>query len=104
MASIAVHELHTTGIELFKNSESYLTELNHLDEVYGGQYVDISYTTSYGYSQGITAIFLPVVKGYEFAIYAFALEAIVEIVKLYSISNTLYKLTSNSWMNLGITQ
>ncbi|WP_017652210.1 hypothetical protein [Fortiea contorta] len=80
MASITVNELHTTGVELFQDSESYLTELNNLDAVHGG--TDPAANSEYN---GVTAtVFSLIEKGYEFGIYTLGIDAIAAIIKSFS--------------------
>ncbi len=76
MAFIAVNELNVTGAELFQDSESYLNDLNNLDQnIQGGQVL----------AYGATAtIFGLVEKGYEFGVYSIGIEAISHLVKSFS--------------------
>jgi hypothetical protein len=74
MAFIAVNELRATGAELFQDSESFLNELNNLDDsVQGGNY---SKTTN-----GVLDL---AVKGFEFGVITYGIDAIGHLAKSYS--------------------
>jgi hypothetical protein len=74
MAFIAVNELRATGAELFQDSESFLNELNNLDDsVQGGNY---SNTTN-----GVLDL---AVKGFEFGVITYGIDAIGHLAKSYS--------------------
>ena len=74
MAFIAVNELQATGTELFQDSESFLNELNNLDNsVHGGNY---SNTTN-----GVLDL---AVKGFEFGVITYGIDAIGHLAKSYS--------------------
>ncbi|WP_017652205.1 hypothetical protein [Fortiea contorta] len=82
MAFIALNELHTTGAGLFQDSESYLTELNNLDDaVHGGLLAGAATTASAGATATILGI---VTKGYEFGVYTVGIEGISYLVKSFS--------------------
>jgi hypothetical protein len=75
MAFIAVNELRATGAELFQDSESFLNELNNLDDsVHGGS--DYSNTTN-----GVLDL---AVKGFEFGVITYGIDAIGHLAKSYS--------------------
>jgi hypothetical protein len=103
MASIAVIDLYKTGIELFQDSESYLNELSYFDRIHGGQYLTATNIASYAYPPSLTAIFFPIEKGYEFAVYTYAIDAIVQLAKSYSVVSTNYGCASNGLMNITVT-
>ncbi|MBD2361877.1 hypothetical protein H6G36_11905 [Anabaena minutissima FACHB-250] len=74
MAFIAVNELRATGAELFQDSESFLNELNNLDDsVHGGNY---SNTTN-----GVLDL---AVKGFEFGVITYGIDAIGHLAKSFS--------------------
>ncbi|HEY9803447.1 MAG TPA: hypothetical protein V6D25_24090 [Leptolyngbyaceae cyanobacterium] len=76
MASINLTELQTTGSELFQDSESFLHELNNIDNsVYGGD-DGYSSTTNFVLAYGI--------KGFEFGAITFGIDAIGHLVKSFS--------------------
>ncbi|MGH1395369.1 MAG: hypothetical protein ACRAVC_15255 [Trichormus sp.] len=76
MAFIAVNELRATGAELFQDSESFLNELNNLDDaVYGG---------GEDYSNGTATVLALVEKGFEFGVITYAIDAINHLAKSYS--------------------
>ena len=73
MAFIAVNELQATGTELFQDSESFLNELNNLDNsVHGGNY---SNTTN-----GVLDL---AVKGFEFGVITYGIDAIGPVSKSF---------------------
>ncbi|ABA23972.1 conserved hypothetical protein [Trichormus variabilis ATCC 29413] len=75
MAFIAVKELQVTGAELFQDSESFLNELNNLDNsVHGGG--DYSNTTN-----GVLDL---AAKGFEFGVITYGIDAIGHLAKSYS--------------------
>ncbi|WP_066377310.1 MULTISPECIES: hypothetical protein [unclassified Anabaena] len=74
MAFIAVNELRATGSELFQDAESFLNELNNLDDsVHGGNY---SKTTN-----GVLDL---AEKGFEFGVITFGIDAIGHLAKSFS--------------------
>jgi hydroxymethylpyrimidine/phosphomethylpyrimidine kinase len=76
MASINLTELHTTGSELFQDSESFLNELNNVDEsIHGG---------GDGYSSATAAVLAYGIKGFEFGAITFGIDAIGHLVKSFS--------------------
>jgi hypothetical protein len=78
MASINLTELHTTGSELFQDSESFLDEITNLDEsIYGGSY-----------SRSTDNILAFSVKAFEFGIITFGIDAIVHLAKSFSDHNS----------------
>jgi hypothetical protein len=75
MAFIAVNELRATGSELFQDAESFLTELNNLDDsVHGG----------YNYSNTTNGVLDLAVKGFEFGVITYGIDAIGHLAKSYS--------------------
>jgi hypothetical protein len=79
MAFIAVNELHTTGSALFQDSESFLNELNNVDEsIYGG---------GDGYSSATAGVLDYGIKGFEFGAITFGIDAIGHLVKSFSDKN-----------------
>ncbi|BAT53214.1 hypothetical protein NOS3756_21730 [Nostoc sp. NIES-3756] len=76
MASINLTELQTTGSELFQDSESFLQELNNMDNsVYGG---------GDGYSSATNFVLAYGIKGFEFGAITFGIDAIGHLVKSFS--------------------
>ncbi|UKP00440.1 hypothetical protein [Nostoc sp. UHCC 0870] len=74
MAFIAVNELRATGAELFQDSESFLNELNNLDDsVHGGNY-----------SKGTNGVLDLAVKGFEFGVITYGIDAIGHMAKSFS--------------------
>ncbi|AFY32118.1 hypothetical protein [Calothrix sp. PCC 7507] len=86
MATIALSELHTTGSELFQDSESFLNDLNNTDSisVYGGN-SDVSDT-----ADGVTPILEYGIKGQEFGLLAFGANLTAHIVKSFSEGGSFY--------------
>ncbi|AFY32117.1 hypothetical protein [Calothrix sp. PCC 7507] len=86
MAIIALSELHTTGSELFQDSESFLNDLNNTDSisVYGGT-SDVSDT-----ADGVTPILEYGIKGQEFGLLAFGANLTAHILKSFSEGGTFY--------------
>jgi hypothetical protein len=80
MAFIAVNELRATGAELFQDSESFLNELNNLDDVHGG----------YGYSNGTQGVLSLLNKGFEFGVITYGIDAINHLAKSYSSADGTY--------------
>jgi hypothetical protein len=77
MAFIAVNELHTTGSALFQDSESFLNELNNVDEsIHGGG--------GGGYSSATNGVLDYGLKGFEFGAITFGVDAIGHLVKSFS--------------------
>ncbi|HIK07666.1 MAG TPA: hypothetical protein IGS40_23755 [Trichormus sp. M33_DOE_039] len=76
MAFIAVNELRATGSELFQDSESFLNELNNLDDSVHGGYDNYSKTTN-----GVLDL---AVKGFEFGVITYGIDAIGHLAKSYS--------------------
>ncbi|WP_066383671.1 hypothetical protein [Anabaena sp. CA = ATCC 33047] len=75
MAFIAVNELRATGSELFQDSESFLNELNNLDDsVHGG----------YNYSKTTNGVLDLAEKGFEFGVITFGIDAIGHLAKSFS--------------------
>jgi hypothetical protein len=75
MAFIAVNELRATGAELFQDSESFLNELNNLDDsVHGGG--DYSNTTN-----GVLGL---AAKGFEFGVITYGIDAIGHLAMSFS--------------------
>ncbi|MGH1395371.1 MAG: hypothetical protein ACRAVC_15265 [Trichormus sp.] len=74
MAFIAVNELRATGTELFQDSESFLNELNNLDDVHGGG----------GYSMTAGTVLPLAEKGFEFGVITYGIDAINHLAKSYS--------------------
>jgi hypothetical protein len=76
MAFIAVNELHTTGSALFQDSESFLNELNNVEEsIHGG---------GDGYSSATVGVLDYGIKGFEFGAITFGIDAIGHLVKSFS--------------------
>ena len=76
MASINLTELHTTGSALFQDSESFLNELNNVDEsIYGG---------GDDYSSSTAGVLAYGLKGFEFGAITFGIDAIGHLVKSFS--------------------
>ncbi|MBD2252257.1 hypothetical protein [Nostoc parmelioides] len=75
MAFIAVKELQATGAELFQDSESFLNELNSLDNsVHGGG----------EYSNTTNGVLDLAQKGFEFGVITYGIDAIGHLAKSYS--------------------
>ncbi|HIK07667.1 MAG TPA: hypothetical protein IGS40_23760 [Trichormus sp. M33_DOE_039] len=76
MAFIAVNELRATGSELFQDSESFLNELNNLDDaVHGG---------GNDYSNSTNGVLDLAVKGFEFGVITYGIDAIGHLAKSFS--------------------
>jgi hypothetical protein len=76
MAFIAVNELRATGVELFQDSESFLKELNNLDDaVYGG---------GQDYSNGTAGVISLLEKGFEFGVITYGIDGINHLARSYS--------------------
>jgi hypothetical protein len=81
MAFIAVNELRATGAELFQDSESFLNELNNLDDsVHGGG----------NYSQGTNGVLDLAAKGFEFGVVTYGIDAIGHMARSFSSASTGY--------------
>ncbi len=79
MAFIAVNELRATGAELFQDSESFLNELNNLDDaVHGGDS---------GFSSSRVGVENIVVKALEFGVVGLGIDAIGHLAKSFSKSD-----------------
>ncbi|QLE56330.1 hypothetical protein [Nostoc sp. TCL26-01] len=77
MAFIAVKELHAAGSELFQDSESFLNELNNLDNsIQGGDYDGFSSATNGVLDYGL--------KGFEFGAITFGVDALGHLIKSFS--------------------
>ncbi|MBH8565127.1 hypothetical protein I8748_23580 [Nostoc sp. CENA67] len=76
MANITLTELHTTGSELFQDSESFLNELNNLDSISGGDY-----------STGVSD-FSTIIKLAESFVDVYAINNIAFLAKSFSHSNS----------------
>ncbi|UKP00442.1 hypothetical protein [Nostoc sp. UHCC 0870] len=75
MAFIAVNELRASGAELFQDSESFLNELNNLDDsIHGGG----------NYSQGTNGVLDLAVKGFEFGVITYGIDAIGHMARSFS--------------------
>ncbi|WP_066383666.1 hypothetical protein [Anabaena sp. CA = ATCC 33047] len=80
MAFIAVNELRATGSELFQDAESFLNELNNLDDsVHGG---------GYGYSGATNGVLDLAEKGFEFGVITYGIDAIGHMAKSFSDAST----------------
>ncbi|AUT00200.1 hypothetical protein CLI64_07295 [Nostoc sp. CENA543] len=77
MAFIAINELRATGAELFQDSESFLNELNNLDNSVHGGYSG-AYSNSTGTVLGIAE------KGFEFGVITVGIDAIGHLAKSFS--------------------
>ncbi|HIK07670.1 MAG TPA: hypothetical protein IGS40_23775 [Trichormus sp. M33_DOE_039] len=76
MAFIAVNELRTTGSELFLDSESFINELSNLDDtVHGG---------GNDYSNSTNGVLDLAVKGFEFGVITYGIDAIGHLGNSYS--------------------
>jgi hypothetical protein len=76
MAFIAVNELRAIGSELFQDSESFLNELNNLDDsVHGG---------GNDYSNSTNGVLDLALKGFEFGVITYGIDAIGHLAKSYS--------------------
>ncbi|MBD2345899.1 hypothetical protein [Anabaena subtropica] len=74
MAFIAVKELQATGSELFQDSESFLNELNNLDDsVHGGNY-----------SKSTNGVLDLAAKGFEFGVITYGIDAIGHLAISFS--------------------
>jgi hypothetical protein len=80
MANISLSELHTTGSELFQDSESFLNNLNNVGSItiHGGGY-DVS-----SVSEGIEPLLAYGIKAQEFGLLAFGASLTAHIVKSFS--------------------
>ncbi len=79
MAFIAVNELRATGAELFQDSESFLNELNNLDDaVHGGD------SSNSGFSSSRVGVENIVVKALEFGVIGLGIDAIGHLAKSFS--------------------
>ncbi|AUT00201.1 hypothetical protein CLI64_07300 [Nostoc sp. CENA543] len=76
MAFIAINELRATGAELFQDSESFLNELNSVDNSVHGGYD--GYSSSTGTVLGIAE------KGFEFGVITVGIDAIGHLAKSFS--------------------
>ncbi|MCF4966887.1 hypothetical protein [Nostoc sp. CMAA1605] len=82
MAFIAINELRATGAELFQDSESFLNDLNNLDNSVAGAGDD--------YSNSTGAVLGLVEKGFEFGVIGLGINGIVHLAKSFSSNGGLY--------------
>jgi hypothetical protein len=71
MANIRLSELQT-GSELFQDSESFLTDLNEMNNVHGGEGEGFDDFLDYG------------LKGFEFGILGLGINNVVSLAKSFS--------------------
>jgi hypothetical protein len=78
MASINLSELHIVGSELFQDSESFINELNNVESIVGG---------SDGFSSNFDDVADFGIKGWEFGLLTYGIDAIGHIVKSFTSAN-----------------
>jgi len=75
MASINLAELHIAGSELFQDSESFINELNNVESIVGGDY---------GFSDNFDDVADFGLKGWEFGLLTYGVDAIGHVIKSFS--------------------
>ena len=75
MASINLVELHIAGSELFQDSESFINELNNVESIFGGDD---------GYSDNFEDVADFGLKGFEFGLLTYGVDAIGHVIKSFS--------------------
>lgn len=76
MAFIAVNELSQIGSELFQDTESFLNDLHHLDDAVHGGGDD--------YSKSTNGVLDLAVKGFEFGVITYGIDAIGHLAQSFS--------------------
>jgi len=76
MASINLSELHIAGSELFQDGESFINELNSVESIFGGD--------DYGFSDNFEDVADFGLKGFEFGLLTYGVDAIGHVIKSFS--------------------